>query len=132
MQANCKAHFQTDEAYSDFWKLWLSLCDSADEEIFVNRWRTIRESVSPPVVDYLKSSWLQRHRQHFVKAWISKGEHYGHAVTSRVEAIHVFLKQWIAVPAANLHGVYGKFLLAQRIEISRQISVEMLRVPIRF
>ena len=47
----------------------------------------------PHAVDYVKKSWLIKHKEQLVAAWMDRHMHVGNVTTNRVESAHAKLKR---------------------------------------
>lgn len=88
----------------------MTLCNAHTEEDYISKLASLRSSVLLQVAKYLEENWLNSHRERFVVSWTKNIRHFGHAVTSRVEGSHAFIKQWIATSTLDLGEVYGKIV----------------------
>ena len=134
VQAKTKCHFKTAAAYEEFWSQWMAVCNASTQEEYHEKWASLRRSIPSPVSKYLEDTWLDRHKEHFIAAWTRNVLHFGHAVTSRVEGSHAYLKQWICVSTLDMDEVYDKIVLAgdaQNREISKKISAERMQLPVK-
>ena len=55
----------------------------------------------PQALDYVKKSWLNKHKEQFVAAWTDIYMHFGNVTTNRVESAHAKLKRHIGSSSCN-------------------------------
>ncbi|KAI9922607.1 hypothetical protein PsorP6_000404 [Peronosclerospora sorghi] len=112
----------------------MAICKASTKEEYYEIWATLQPCIPPQITRYLEDTWLDRHKEQFVAAWTKDVINFGHAVTSRVEGSHAYLKHWLGVSTLYMDEVYEKVVLAgnaQQREISRKISAERMQLPIR-
>ncbi|KAI9920835.1 hypothetical protein PsorP6_002092 [Peronosclerospora sorghi] len=112
----------------------MAICNASTKKEYYEKWATLQPCIPPQITRYLEDTWLDSHKEHLVAAWTKDVLHFVHAVTSRVEGIHAYLKQWLGVSTLHMDEVYEKVVLAgnaQQREISRKISAERMQLPIR-
>ena len=55
----------------------------------------------PHVVDYVKKSWLIKHKEQFVVAWMDQNMHFGNVTTNKVESAHAKLKRHLGISSCS-------------------------------
>jgi hypothetical protein len=91
-------HQQTNSTWDEFNGYWHSLISSSSEEIYEKRLAEFESkyiSIYTQEVGYIKTYWLDPHKERIVKAWVDKHLHFGNVVTSRVEGIHALIKAYL-------------------------------------
>ncbi|KAL9570411.1 hypothetical protein ACKAV7_005419 [Fusarium commune] len=96
--ANCMNSFTRDkknpqrmEEWKEFERLWKEIIFSPTQEIYYERLQKFREHYEVnhlTEIGYLMTTWLNPHKQKFVRAWTDRWLHFGQYVTSRCEGIH--------------------------------------------
>ncbi|XP_026399203.1 uncharacterized protein LOC113295058 [Papaver somniferum] len=83
--------------FDNFMDDWKSLCWSPTVEEYCRRYKQFCTIWSPKYsisVNYVTTTWLDKSKQKFVRAWTDKIKHYNNVATSRVESAHGALKKY--------------------------------------
>ncbi len=121
--ANLRQNF-SGEDWERFLAKWQEVCTSLSATEFDTRFAELRDKVPFNVITYLQDTWVV-HKEKFVLAWTKEVKHFGHLVTSRVEAGHASLKSWIWISKGDMDSVYHKIQLhcqSQFDKISHKIA----------
>uniref|UniRef100_A0A803L9G5 Protein FAR1-RELATED SEQUENCE n=2 Tax=Chenopodium quinoa TaxID=63459 RepID=A0A803L9G5_CHEQI len=62
----------------------------------------------PAVISYVKDTWLNNHKEKFVKFWTNGVLHFGNVTNCRVEIAHSTLKGWLETSTGSLDSVWAK------------------------
>jgi hypothetical protein len=98
----CKPGFTRDkddsqgqEEWDTFYKSWHEIVASTTEDIYKERLEKFKQRYSSShlnEVGYIMETWLDLHKEKFVKAWVHQHLHFQQFVTSRAEGIHQLVK----------------------------------------
>ena len=88
--------------------------DSRSEEVFNQDWNDIKSQVLEGVAKYIQHQWMDAYAGRFCELWLSHDLHRGYRHTSRVESVHLTLKDFLANFNQGLFSIYLK--LKQRVE----------------
>ena len=105
---NCKPAFDVEEDWEKFYNAWHEVINASDEEGFNTAWQTFRRKYRrdhEEEINYLKNTWLKRHRHRFCHAWTNEVTHFDTLTTSRVEGGHRVLKAELKVSTGDLLNV---------------------------
>ena len=93
-----KIHKDSKEEDS-FISQWQALVSSSSIDEYEKRWKEFQKEwqSSPALLRYLSGTWLDRHRQRFVRCWADRYLHFGHCETSRAEGAHSVIKRYLQV-----------------------------------
>ena len=81
------------DRWSEFYNTWHLIIQSPTPDVYYDRLACFEQKYLPlhkEGVMYIKKTWLLPHKEELVKAWVDQTNHFGNAVTSRVEGIHFF------------------------------------------
>ncbi|XP_021760167.1 protein FAR-RED ELONGATED HYPOCOTYL 3-like [Chenopodium quinoa] len=62
----------------------------------------------PAVIHYVKDTWLNNHKEKFVKLWTNGVLHFGNVTNCRVESENSSLKGWLETSTGSLDSVWAK------------------------
>jgi hypothetical protein len=99
------------EEWNEFYRLWKEIKFSTTEEIYHERLHKFRERYEASYlteIGYLMTTWLNPHKEKFVRAWTDQWLHFDQYVTSRSEGIHQLVK-------SDLGGSQGDLFEAWRV-----------------
>ena len=75
-----------EEAWEEFYAMWHSIVASPDEQSFEERLAKFESKYKDNYLDsigYVKTYWLEPHKEMIVKAWVDVHLHFGNVATSR-------------------------------------------------
>ena len=91
----------------------------------------------PQALDYVKKSWLSKHKEQFVAAGTDVHMHFGNVTTNKVESAHAKLKRHIGSSSCNfdsgwmvIHALLE--LLFTEIKASFEKSLNTVQVQHKF
>ncbi|KAF5962904.1 transposase [Fusarium bulbicola] len=125
---------QGQEAWKEFYDSWHELVASKSHAIYDQRLKgfLLRYTRShPKEVDYLLSTWLNPHKDKFVKAFVNQYLHLNQFVTSRVEGIHSLLKCHLKSSKADLFEAFQIVKLVIRNQLASLKSAQALEQATR-
>ncbi|XP_070667353.1 PKS-NRPS hybrid synthetase cheA-like [Malus domestica] len=95
---NCKKLFTLEEVWNMFFNDWQTLVSSSTEEEYLHNWHAFESKFSSfhEGIDYLKTTWLNEHKEKFVAAWTDTCMHFGTKTSNRAESAHSKLKRMIS------------------------------------
>lgn len=117
--ANIKKDFNAEE-WDAFHTLWQKLVNSLTPESFEENLAHLQTKIHRRAFDYISSTWLV-HKEKFILAWTKDVKHFGHTVTSRVEAGHANIKKWLSNANGDLATAYEKIVISCTVQ-HRQVS----------
>ena len=132
---NCQNMFETADEFKTFMqKNWIPLINSSDEKEYNEKWSIFIETYQnqPDLINYLSTTWLQDHKEKFVKAWTNSFLHLGHTATSRVEGSHSAIKKYLQNSTSDLKSAsdkIGLFLINQFSSFETKQAQERIRFP---
>ncbi|XXG68779.1 hypothetical protein AAC387_Pa06g1787 [Persea americana] len=101
--ANCKKCFETNDRWGAFISCWNMLVVSPTESDYTQMLSALERNYAgyPHVVDYVKTSWLNKHKEQFVAAWTDRHIHFGNVTTNRAESAHAKLKRHLGTSSCS-------------------------------
>lgn len=75
-----------DKVWDEFYAFWHSIVASPDERIFEERLARFQLKYGDKYLDsvgYIRTYWLDPHKEMIVKAWVDEHLHFGNVATSR-------------------------------------------------
>lgn len=75
-----------DDEWDEFFGFWHSMVASTNEAIFEERLTEFELKFAEKyleAVGYIRTYWLDLHKESIVKAWVDKHLHFGNVATSR-------------------------------------------------
>ncbi|CAG8566317.1 15593_t:CDS:1 [Cetraspora pellucida] len=130
--AKCKCHFDTEEQWTKFMKMWQTIIGSVTEQEFMDRWNRFIECYKnkPNILNYIQETWIS-YKEHFIFSWTNCHLHLSNKETSRVEGAHAVFKKCLQSSMGDLEFVYRKIVLqveSQIREIRVMISSERMKI----
>ena len=86
-----------DKEWDEFYSFWHSIVASPNEKIFEERLAQFELKYGDKYIDpvgYIRTYWLDPHREMIVKAWVDKHLHFGNVATSRQVACRI-IYAWV-------------------------------------
>ncbi|XP_068466719.1 uncharacterized protein [Phaseolus vulgaris] len=104
VKAKCKMIVHPKEAWDQVMESWGAIVDCENVESYEHRVEALNVVCSPwPIfTEYVISTWLNPHKEKFVKAWTDKVMHLGNMTSNRVEAAHWSLKRILETSMGDL------------------------------
>ena len=101
--ANCKKCFETNDRWGAFISCWNMLVVSPTESDYTQMLSALERNYAgyPHAVDYVKTSWLNKHKEQFVAAWTDRHMHFGNVTTNRAESAHAKLKRHLGTSSCS-------------------------------
>ncbi|KAL9560692.1 hypothetical protein ACKAV7_015183 [Fusarium commune] len=97
------------EKWKDFYSSWHDLVASSNEDIYYQKLSDFKKKYIPDYVSqvgYITETWLDLHKEKFVKAWVNQHLHFNQYVTSRCEGIHQLIKSYLKTSQLNLFDAW--------------------------
>jgi hypothetical protein len=97
------------EKWKDFYSSWHDLVASSNEDIYYQKLSDFKKKYIPDHVSqvgYITETWLDLHKEKFVKAWVDQHLHFNQYVTSRCEGIHQLIKSYLKTSQLNLFDAW--------------------------
>ncbi|XP_068483428.1 uncharacterized protein [Phaseolus vulgaris] len=104
VKAKCKMIVHPKEEWDQVMESWGAIVDCENVESYEHRVEAFNVVCSPwPIfTEYVISTWLNPHKEKFVKAWTDKVMHLGNTTSNRVEAAHWSLKRILETSMGDL------------------------------
>ena len=104
VKAKCKMIVHPKEAWDQVMESWGAIVDFQNVESYEHRVEAFNVVCSPwPIfTEYVISTWLNPHKEKFVKAWTDKVMHLGNTTSNRVESAHWSLKRILETSMGDL------------------------------
>ncbi|XP_068486516.1 protein FAR-RED IMPAIRED RESPONSE 1-like [Phaseolus vulgaris] len=104
VKEKCKMIVYPKEAWDQVMESWGAIVDCENVESYEHRVEAFNVVCSPwPIfTEYVISTWLNPHKEKFVKAWTDKVMHLGNTTSKRTEAAHWSLKRIIEMSMGDL------------------------------
>ncbi|XP_068461555.1 PKS-NRPS hybrid synthetase cheA-like [Phaseolus vulgaris] len=104
VKAKCKMIVYPKEAWDQVMESWGAIVDCENVESYEHRVEAFNVVCSPwPIfTEYVISTWLNPHKEKFVKAWTDKVMYLGNTTSNRVEAAHWSLKRILETSMGDL------------------------------
>lgn len=119
--------------YKSFMESWRAIVKSLSREIFHERRLEFHRKQPAELVRYCENTWLQKHTDKIVHAWVDAVPHFGHRTSSRVEGSHRVLKQYITTSSGDLFVTYKRILqfwTNQHSNWESKLAISKARVPV--
>ncbi|KAI8720121.1 MULE domain-containing protein [Fusarium sp. LHS14.1] len=107
--ARDKSNTQWQKEWDQFIDMWRKVTESTTEDIFNERLEKWRKQYLPQYlaeVGYIMETWVDPHKEKFVKAWVNRYLHLEQHVTSRAEGIHRLIKSHLKHNQINLFAAW--------------------------
>lgn len=104
-----KEDLPKQEEWKSFLGEWHDIIKSETEVIFNERLLHFKQTygiIYAAEVCYLIETWLDPHKQRFVRAWANQILHFDQAATSRVEGVHQLIKSHYHTSQVDLFEAY--------------------------
>jgi hypothetical protein len=70
---------------------------------FNTNWASFQQKHPPPLVKYVRETWIEPHKERIIWAWVNGVLHFGHRASSRVEGSHRAVKEYILSLTGDLY-----------------------------
>ncbi|KAL9566132.1 hypothetical protein ACKAV7_009750 [Fusarium commune] len=124
------------EEWKQFYDLWHEIVASPTEDIYNERLKKLKKHYLPmhiEVVGYILETWLDPHKQRFVKAWVHQHLHFEQFVTSRAEGIHQLIKSHLKHSQVDLFEAWRiiKLVLSNQLsELKANQAKQQITTPL--
>lgn len=90
--------------------VWLRVAKAPTVAAYETALEDMRTSWSshPSVIAYVENTWLNPHKEKFVRAWTNHVIHFKNTTTCRVESAHSGLKRWLQTSTGALDTVFKR------------------------
>lgn len=125
----------TSESWQDLMGAWLEAVKANTEEELNGRLDEFKKSFGEEAMDYVSSTWLNRHKEAFVSAWTNSVFHLGNTSTSRVEGMHSVFKNWLGTGLGDMVADFeaGVSAIDQEIKnIKKSFETSLFMEPKKF
>ncbi|KAK1258539.1 hypothetical protein QJS04_geneDACA023544 [Acorus gramineus] len=134
---NCRKEFSDVETWDAFMGSWAEVMKSFTEVDFYRKLQLLEDEYRsyPNVLSYLHATWLDKHRERFVTAWIDRQMHLGNTSTNRVESHHSKLKRALQTSTHNFVSslqMIHNLLELQISDIRASFEESLTKIPHRF
>jgi hypothetical protein len=135
--ANCRKHFDTEEAWQTFYKAWHLVMYAKTEAEYQFQWTDLQEIYDTSherAISYLKNDLLLIYKKKFVRCWTDRKLHFGNHATSRGEGSNATLKRELSSSIGDLKSVVDSLellLMNQRHDYIGAIQMAKTRLPFR-
>ncbi|KAJ3454140.1 hypothetical protein MRS44_018034 [Fusarium solani] len=141
--AHCRPAFVGDkgnprgeEAWAEFYSSWHEIVASTTEAIYNERLEKWKKRYLPLYVEemsYIMETWLDPHKERFIKAWVHRYLHLGQFVTSRAEGIHQLIKSHMKHNKIDLFDTWRiiKLVLSNQLsELKANQARQEITIPL--
>lgn len=134
--ARDKSNTQWQEEWKDFYDMWHEIVDSATEDIYnerVEKWKKRYLPLYVEEMSYIMETWLDPHKERFIKAWVHRYLHLGQFVTSRAEGIHQLIKSHMKHNKIDLFDAWRiiKLVLSNQLsELKANQARQEITIPL--
>ncbi|KAI7768235.1 hypothetical protein LZL87_014081 [Fusarium oxysporum] len=124
------------KAWKEFYDSWHEIVALSTEDIYNARLEKFMERYLPDYVSevgYIIETWMDPHKERFVKAWVHQYMHFDQLVTSRAEGIHRLIKAHLKSSQIDLFEawrVINLVLLNQLAEIEAAQARQQITKPL--
>ncbi|KAK1262170.1 hypothetical protein QJS04_geneDACA021835 [Acorus gramineus] len=134
---NCRKAFSDLETWDKFNGAWFGVMRALTEEEFCRKLQLLEDEFRafPNELSYLHKTWVVKHRERFVSAWIDKHLHLGNTSTNRVEGHHAKLKRQLQTSIGNFVSSWQtihNLLELQISDIRASFEESLTRIPHRY
>lgn len=94
--SKCRRKFHIIEAWQEFYSAWQAVVYASTEDEYNAAWNSMCATYllsHPEQIQYLRETYLMRHKEKFVTYWTNQVLHFFNTVTSRTESAHAALKR---------------------------------------
>ena len=79
-------------------------------------------------VEYLAKTWVDPHKEKFVRERTNSIQHFGHTVTLREEGAHNVVKEFIAISMVNPFGYCERIIRSNESSLTEPITVAAITI----
>ncbi|KAH7461514.1 hypothetical protein FOMA001_g19037 [Fusarium oxysporum f. sp. matthiolae] len=131
-----KGNPKGQEEWKQFYDLWHEIVASPTEDIYnerLGKWKKHYLPMHVEEVGYILETWLDPHKQRFVKAWVHQHLHFEQFVTSRAEGIHQLIKSHLKHSQVDLFEAWRiiKLVLSNQLsELKANQAKQQITTPL--
>ncbi|KAF4944182.1 hypothetical protein FSARC_14744 [Fusarium sarcochroum] len=127
---------QRQEEWKEFSDFWSKIVKSETKEIYYERFEQFKQLYIPQhanKVSYLIQTWLDPHKERFIKAWVDKKLNFKQYITSRAKGIHRLIKSHYKNSQVDLFEAWRtiKLVLTNQIkDLKAEQAKDNIRIPL--